>query len=77
MFTPHRTLQFRLNLAFTLLSLLVAVAAGGWTFYDIYRETNDFQDDLLKFRKCRLELRYRWVFGGGWRCVAPNQFFCV
>ena len=48
MFTPHRTLQFRLNLAFTLLSLLVAVAAGGWTFYDIYRETNDFQDDLLK-----------------------------
>lgn len=43
-----RTLQFRLNLAFTLLSLLVALLAGGWVFYDIYRETNDFQDDLLK-----------------------------
>lgn len=42
------TLQLRLNAAFSLLFLLLAVLAGGFAFYDTYQETNDFQDDLLK-----------------------------
>lgn len=42
------TLQLRLNAAFSLLFLLLAVLAGGFAFYDTYRETNDFQDELLK-----------------------------
>ena len=34
--------------------------------------TFHFLDDLLEFGKCRLEVRYRWGFGSGWRCAASN-----
>lgn len=44
----RHSLQLRLNAAFSLLFLLLAVLAGGFAFYDTYQQTNDFQDDLLR-----------------------------
>lgn len=42
------SIKVRLAVTFTLVSVLVAVFAGGVSFYDIYRETYKLQDDLLK-----------------------------
>ena len=42
------SIQLRLSVAFALISLLAAAAAGGIAFYDTYHETHDLQDSLLR-----------------------------
>ncbi|MCP2041755.1 signal transduction histidine kinase [Neisseria sp. HSC-16F19] len=44
----RHSIQLRLSLAFALVALLVAAAAGGIAFYDTYRETHELQDELLR-----------------------------
>lgn len=46
--TIRHSIQVRLSIAFTCVSLLAAVAAGGVAFYDSYHESNELQDDLLR-----------------------------
>lgn len=42
------SIQLRLSIAFALVSLLAAAAAGGIAFYDTYRETHELQDSILR-----------------------------
>lgn len=44
----HHSIRGRLSIAFSLVALALAVAAGGLTFYDTYRATRELQDDLLR-----------------------------
>ena len=46
--TIRHSIQVRLSIAFTCVSLLAAVVAGGVAFYDSYHESNELQDDLLR-----------------------------
>ena len=42
------SLQARISLAVITVSLLLAVIAGGFSFYTTYHETEELQDDLLR-----------------------------
>lgn len=44
----RQSVQLRLSLAFALVALLAAAAAGGIAFVDTYRETHGLQDELLR-----------------------------
>lgn len=46
--TIKNSLQARLSLALTAATLLLAAAAGGFSFYATYQETEELQDDLLR-----------------------------
>lgn len=46
--TLNRSLQVRLSLGLTALLLLLALAGGGFAFYDTYREVEEMQDELLE-----------------------------
>ena len=46
--TIKNSLQARLSLALAAVTLLLAAAAGGFSFYATYQETEELQDDLLR-----------------------------
>ena len=44
--TIKNSLQARLNLALAAATLLLAAAAGGFSFYATYQETEELQDEI-------------------------------